>query len=47
METVIGEDLEGPMNEIFEVLDPILQTYNNFTNTVKNVKEAWEALKTG
>ena len=47
METVIEEDLEGPMVEVFEVVDPILKVYNNFTDTIKNVKEAWEGLKTG
>ncbi|KAI0230511.1 hypothetical protein LSAT2_019151, partial [Lamellibrachia satsuma] len=44
---VLEEELEEPLGYLRQLLEPFQQAYDVFTQTVKNIKEAWRVIKNG
>ena len=44
---VLMEELAEPVVYLKQLLAPFLQAYDFFTQTVKNIKEAWRLLVSG
>ena len=44
---VLEEELAGPIGYLKQLLEPFLQAYDFFTQTVKNIKEAWRLIRNG
>ncbi|KAI0212799.1 hypothetical protein LSAT2_002241 [Lamellibrachia satsuma] len=44
---VLEQELAGPIGYLKQLLEPFLQAYDFFTQTVKNIKEAWRLIRNG
>ena len=44
---VLEEELVEPLGYLRQLLEPFQQAYDVFTQTVKNIKEAWRVIKNG
>ena len=47
LKKILLEELAEPVVYLKQLLEPFLQAYDFFTQTVKNIKEAWQTIVSG
>ena len=47
LKEILLEELAEPVVYLKQLLEPFQQAYDFFTQTVKNIKEAWQAIVSG
>lgn len=47
IQQVLEEELDGPLAGLTQLLEPVEKDFDLFTQSIKNVKEAWRTLTNG